>query len=199
MKQPGHGPQREICIRTSTGEFRFQGLSRKLTKKLFQWEEQKGIRPEASTIALLDGAFSPGRHHHHPSAGEFSSSISARPSNLSAISRSKSESSVADLVSASVHSQPSSLSLNDAETTADFDRRLASGIILYAVVSFILIERKCQLDQEEGAQSTPGPGALLVEVEDVTEDCAAVIDIPEVQPQAPIYSIAPAELRQTIQ
>ncbi|EFX80681.1 hypothetical protein DAPPUDRAFT_318379 [Daphnia pulex] len=183
MKQPGHGPQREICIRTSTGEFRFQGLSRKFTKKLFQWEEQKGIRPEASTIALLDGAFSPGHHHHlhhhHPAVGEFSSSISARPSNLSAISRSKSESSIADLVSASVHSQPSSLSLNDAETTADFDRRLAS-------------------DQEEGAQSTPGPGALLVEVEDVTEDCAAVVDIPEVEPQAPIYSIAPAELRQTI-
>ncbi|XP_059350540.1 uncharacterized protein LOC130693334 isoform X2 [Daphnia carinata] len=185
MKQPGHGPQREICIRTSTGEFRFQGLSRKFTKKLFQWEEQKGIRPEASTIALLDGAFSPSRphhhlHHHHPSAGEFSSSISARPTNLSAISRSKSESSVADLVSASVHSQPSSLSLNDAETTADFDRRLAA-------------------DQDEGAQTTPGPGALLVEVEDVTEDCATVVDIPEVQPQAPIYSIAPAELRQTIQ
>ncbi|XP_059350541.1 uncharacterized protein LOC130693334 isoform X3 [Daphnia carinata] len=184
MKQPGHGPQREICIRTSTGEFRFQGLSRKFTKKLFQWEEQKGIRPEASTIALLDGAFSPSRphhhlHHHHPSAGEFSSSISARPTNLSAISRSKSESSVADLVSASVHSQPSSLSLNDAETTADFDRRLAA-------------------DQDEGAQTTPGPGALLVEVEDVTEDCATVVDIPEVQPQAPIYSIAPAELRQTI-
>lgn len=187
MKQPGHGPQREICIRTSTGEFRFQGLSRKFTKKLFQWEEQKGIRPEASTIALLDGAFSPSRpghhhhlhNHHHPTAGEFSSSISVRPSNLSAISRSKSESSVADLVSASVHSQPSSLSLNDAETATDFDRRLAS-------------------DQEEGAQSTPGPGALLVEVEDVTEECAAVVDIPEVKPQAPIYSIAPAELRQTI-
>lgn len=133
MKQPGHGPQREICIRTSTGEFRFQGLSRKFTKKLFQWEEQKGIRPEASTIALLDGAFSPsrpGHHHHlhhHPSASEFSSSISARPTNLSAMSRSKSESSVADLVSASVHSQPSSLSLNDAETTTEFDRRLAAG------------------------------------------------------------------------
>jgi hypothetical protein len=55
------------------------------------------------------------------------------------------------------------------------------------------------IDQEEGAQSTPGPGALLVEVEDVTEDCAAVVDIPVVEPQAPIYSIAPAELRQTIQ
>ena len=143
MKQPGHGPQREICIRTSTGEFRFQGLSRKFTKKLFQWEEQKGIRPEASTIALLDGAFNPnGRsghchhlHHHHPSTGEFSSSITTRPTSLSAMTRSKSESSVADLVSTSVHSQPSSLSLNDAETTTDFDRRLNDG-----ETSFIFIK-----------------------------------------------------------
>lgn len=136
MKQPGHGPQREICIRTSTGEFRFQGLSRKFTKKLFQWEEQKGIRPEASTIALLDGAFSPNRsghhhhlHHHHQTPGEFSSGIATRPSSLSAMTRSKSESSVADLVSTSVHSQPSSLSLNDAETATDFDRRLNDGEI----------------------------------------------------------------------
>lgn len=133
MKQPGHGPQREICIRTSTGEFRFQGLSRKFTKKLFQWEEQKGIRPEASTIALLDGAFDPGRpshhhhlHHHHASANEFGSA-GPTPRSANNIGRSKSESSVADLVCASVHSQPSSISLNDAETGADFDRQLNAG------------------------------------------------------------------------
>ena len=116
MRQPHN--HREICIRTSTGEFRFQGLSRKFTKKLWQWEEQKGIRPEASTIALLDGAYRP-----HPGT-EFNLN---RPSNLSVLSRSKSESSVADLVSASAHSQTSSLSLNDADASVDFDRRLVAG------------------------------------------------------------------------
>ena len=77
MRQPGHGPQREICIRTSTGEFRFQGLSRKFTKKLFQWEEQKGIRPEASTIALLDGAYRPPGlgQQHGPSSSLAQSSL----------------------------------------------------------------------------------------------------------------------------
>ncbi len=126
MRQPTGG-QREICIRTSTGEFRFQGLSRKFTKKLWQWEEQRGIRPEASTIALLDRAYRPGQ----PLPSEFSN----RPhANLNALGRSKSESSVADLVSASVHSQPSSLSLNNAEAaqvtiaSTDFDRHLAKGI-----------------------------------------------------------------------
>ena len=137
MRQPGHGPQREICIRTSTGEFRFQGLSRKFTKKLFQWEEQKGIRPEASTIALLDGAYRPPGlgQQHGPSSSLAQSSLErhqssgvggggggsplvggTRPSSL-ALGRSKSESSVADLVSTSVHSQPSSLSLNEAVTS----------------------------------------------------------------------------------
>lgn len=140
MRQPGVGPQREICIRTSTGEFRFQGLSRKFTKKLFQWEEQRGIRPEASTIALLDGAFNPKcsshhqhlyhhhhHHHHHPSGTDYGASSSSRPASLTTVARSKSESSMAELVSSSVHSQPSSLSLNDAETTAEFDRRLNTG------------------------------------------------------------------------
>ena len=125
MKQPGLGPQREICIRTSTGEFRFQGLSRKFTKKLFQWEEQKGIRPEASTIALLDGAYHPQGQQHGPSLAQSSQSGGGgggaspsitRPTSL-ALGRSKSESSIADLVSTSVHSQPSSLSLNEAATS----------------------------------------------------------------------------------
>lgn len=130
MRQPGHGPQREICIRTSTGEFRFQGLSRKFTKKLFQWEEQKGIRPEASTIALLDGAYHPQGigQQHVPSSlvqscqsdggggGSGGSPNVTRPTSL-ALGRSKSESSVADLVNTSVHSQPSSLSLNEAATS----------------------------------------------------------------------------------
>ncbi len=103
-----------------------------------------------------------------------------RPTSLALIGRSKSESSVVDLVSASVHSQPSSLSLSNTECTADYDRRLAG------------------MDQDDGGASYPSPGALIVEVEDVMEESAAVVDIPEVRPQEPVYSIAPAEHRQTI-
>ena len=128
MRQPQS--HREICIRTSTGEFRFQGLSRKFTKKLWQWEEQRGIRPEASTIALLDRAYRP---------GQIPADFGSRPPSK-ALRRSKSESSVADLVSASVHSQPSSLSLNDADTSAvasaaDFDRRLVTGSLKFEEIS----------------------------------------------------------------
>lgn len=52
----GRGPteKKEIYIKTSTGEFRFEGISQTFTKKLYEWEERRGIRPESSTIALLD-------------------------------------------------------------------------------------------------------------------------------------------------
>ena len=128
MRQPHN--HREICIRTSTGEFRFQGLSRKFTKKLWQWEEQKGIRPEASTIALLDGAYRPPPLAGGPGA----SGGTGRAASLSVMSRCKSESSVADLVNVSGHSQTSSLSLNDAEATVDFDRHLVAGDSLFFLI-----------------------------------------------------------------
>lgn len=55
------------------------------------------------------------------------------------------------------------------------------------------------MDQtDEGSQAVTGPGAILVEVEDVLEENPAVVEIPEIKPQAPVYSIASAEFRQTI-
>ena len=45
----------EITVKTSKGEeFKFAGISETFTKKLFEWEERKGIAPESSTIALLN-------------------------------------------------------------------------------------------------------------------------------------------------
>lgn len=54
MGQGGQAKKKEIYIKTSTGEFRFEGISQTFTKKLYEWEERRGIRPESSTIALLD-------------------------------------------------------------------------------------------------------------------------------------------------
>ena len=46
--------EKEITVKTAKGEeFRFGGISEKFTRKLYEWEEQKGIAPESSTIALL--------------------------------------------------------------------------------------------------------------------------------------------------
>ena len=51
----------EITVKTSKGEeFKFGGISEKFTKKLFEWEERKGIAPESSTIALINPSYAIG-------------------------------------------------------------------------------------------------------------------------------------------
>ena len=59
--------KKEVLIKTSTGEFRFEGISQKFTRKLYEWEESRGIAPEASTIALLDPNYQP-----EPQVSEYS-------------------------------------------------------------------------------------------------------------------------------
>lgn len=44
---------KEIVVKTSKGTMKFQGISRKFTRKLYEWEKAKGIAPESSTFALL--------------------------------------------------------------------------------------------------------------------------------------------------
>lgn len=49
----------DILIKTSAGEFRFEGISKTFTKKLYEWEEKRGVDPELSTIALLSSNVHP--------------------------------------------------------------------------------------------------------------------------------------------
>ncbi|KAK7076938.1 hypothetical protein SK128_021469 [Halocaridina rubra] len=99
--------KKEIYIKTSTGEFRFEGISQTFTKRLYEWEERRGIRPESSTIALLDPNYK---------APEKENQEKPRSPELMRLVRSKSESSIAaDMVVTSPNSHPSSLSLHDME------------------------------------------------------------------------------------
>lgn len=58
--------KKEVLVRTSAGEFRFEGISDAFTKKLYEWETKLGVGPELSTLALLDASFktSPGGEKH---------------------------------------------------------------------------------------------------------------------------------------
>lgn len=87
----------EVLVRTSAGEFRFEGISNAFTKKLYEWETKKGVVPEFSTIALLDASLQTCRN------GE-----KAVPGNLRGLSRS--ESSIAEPCNA-LHSRASTSSL----------------------------------------------------------------------------------------
>ncbi|XP_023241761.1 uncharacterized protein LOC111640000 [Centruroides sculpturatus] len=58
--------KKEVLVRTSAGEFRFEGISDAFTKKLYEWETKLGVGPELSTLALLDASFktTPGSDKH---------------------------------------------------------------------------------------------------------------------------------------
>lgn len=38
---------------------KFEGISRKFTRKLYEWEKARGIGPEMSTFALLHPGYRP--------------------------------------------------------------------------------------------------------------------------------------------
>ncbi|OWR45237.1 hypothetical protein KGM_204453 [Danaus plexippus plexippus] len=86
----------EVLVQTSTGLFKFHGISRSFTRKLHEWEKSRGIAPEASTSALLRAA--------------------RAKVTLPALTRTQSDGSVAPSNSGRVHA--SSLSVNDVD---DFD------------------------------------------------------------------------------
>lgn len=54
----GRKRKQEVVVPTSTGLYRFQGISSKFTRKLYEWEKAKGITAESSTFALLDPYYS---------------------------------------------------------------------------------------------------------------------------------------------
>lgn len=51
--------KKEVLIHTPSGFYKFEGISRKFTQKLYEWEKAQGIGPEASTFALLRSSYIP--------------------------------------------------------------------------------------------------------------------------------------------
>lgn len=95
-------PHKEITVKTAKGEeFKFGGISQKFTKKLYEWEEQRGIAPESSTIALLDPNYNVG-----DSGGK------EKPLEQNGIARSRSEGSLPEAVDTPPVGGNSSQSLN---------------------------------------------------------------------------------------
>ncbi|XP_059472303.1 uncharacterized protein LOC132194809 isoform X3 [Neocloeon triangulifer] len=189
------GPEQEVLIQTSTGFFRFHGISEQFTKKLFEWEQQRGIAPEASTFALLDPKY-------HPE-GE------AEGGNLI---RCKSVGSVAEQTTASsliVQSQPSSLSLNDVEALeAELEENRMSSEPRLRADSFnrARTDSRSKPRSRSNSKSRPRPpigrppiavqdvpSAVIVDVEATVEVTAPLRSIPCIQPEVPQWSTAEQE------
>lgn len=101
---------KEIVVKTSKGTMTFQGISRKFTRKLYEWEKAKGIAPESSTFALL---------HPDYKAMLENADVKDRVKEKSpGLKRCLSVDSVKPMANhgdIQMSHQPSSLSLNDAE------------------------------------------------------------------------------------
>ncbi|XP_072929437.1 uncharacterized protein [Epargyreus clarus] len=95
----------EVLVQTSTGLFKFQGISRSFTRKLHEWEKSRGIAPEASTSALLQAARARAKQPAAP------------------LTRTQSDGSVAPSAGGSGRVHASSLSVNDADDfESEYDR-----------------------------------------------------------------------------
>lgn len=107
---------KEIVVQTSKGTMTFKGISRKFTRKLYEWEKAKGIEPESSTFALL--------HPEYKAIFENKETQSGKREKSPALKRCLSVDSIKPNLNQSdvqISHQLSSLSLNDAESFKETD------------------------------------------------------------------------------
>ncbi|KAF5270972.1 hypothetical protein FQA39_LY08275 [Lamprigera yunnana] len=160
----GDGNKKDVLIHTSSGFYRFEGISRKFTQKLCQWEKARGIGPEASTFALLSSKFQPqitvdfyeSNNHQDQSLPQY---------NPSRIIRSKSAESIStkNLIQNCPSHHPSSLSLNDVD---ELEKQMSLSRASSVQDIDISLE-KFRNDE---------PEAVIVEVEDVEEETADLLE-----------------------
>lgn len=129
--------EEEIVVQTSEGLMKFKGISRSFTRKLYEWEKAKGIEPasDSSTFAFL-----------HP---KYKATINENENDYeNCMKRALSVDSIKPVQSCSQmsHSQPSSLSLNDADNMKEpvekkVRKRLVVGMLYLETYSRVFLER----------------------------------------------------------
>ncbi|XP_017963618.1 uncharacterized protein LOC108656129 isoform X2 [Drosophila navojoa] len=163
---PDH-TSKNIEVKTSDGEVRkFEGISRKFTRKLYEWEKARGIGPEASTFALLHPGYSP------LYVGLINKECNKNnPEHSPTLSRSLSLDSVAPNGNQApvISQQASSLSLNDVN---DFKEM-----------------QDCTDSADQEFKKYDEPEAVMVEVEEHIHDTASPLVTAHtlVEQQTPIY------------
>ncbi|XP_066252103.1 myosin-11 isoform X2 [Euwallacea similis] len=170
----GSHQKREILVHTPSGYHRFEGISRKFTQKLYEWEKSQGIAPEASTFALLSSSC----------AADVEAQPGTSKENNSAIPRSKSADSIAistlNLGRPLLSGHPSSLSLNDMD-------ELEKDCLIESKDSSL---EDLDLDEllDDDNLETDEPEAMLVEVEDYEEETTEPLHISCAErQQLPVY------------
>ncbi|KAH8278762.1 hypothetical protein KR018_008907 [Drosophila ironensis] len=159
---------KKIEVKTSDGEvMKFEGISRKFTRKLYEWEKARGIGPEASTFALLHPGYCPidvGRINKECNkvAAEHSPTLS-RSLSLDSVSPNCNP-------APAISQQASSLSLNDVNDLKE-------------------IEDSTDALTDHEFKKYDEPEAVMVEVEEHIHDTASPLVTAHtlVEQQTPIY------------
>ncbi|XP_018375393.1 PREDICTED: uncharacterized protein LOC108769092 isoform X2 [Trachymyrmex cornetzi] len=174
----------EVLIRTSVGSYRFEGISREFTRKLYDWEKYRGISPRSSTFRLLGPGYT-------PFAQDSNEVALTEPSKNHAfhwtLKRSKSDGSVFEGSlrdeSFTLRRSASLQSLTSAGKLEDDNR-----------IDVLPVPNNSQRikDPEDTAVEDSEPEAMIVDIEDVIEETAS--PLAGVQPhQTPVYSVAASE------
>ncbi|XP_077258155.1 uncharacterized protein LOC143895152 isoform X2 [Temnothorax americanus] len=174
----------EVLIRTSVGSYRFEGISREFTRKLYDWEKYRGISPRSSTFRLLGPGYTPfaqdsdGVTLEEPSKNHaFHWTLKRSKSDGSVFEGSLRDESIALRRSASLQSLTSADKLED-------DTRM--GVLPVSNNS------QGMKDPEDAMVEDSEPEAMIVDIEDVIEETAS--PLAGVQPhQTPVYCVAASE------
>ncbi|XP_029671789.1 uncharacterized protein LOC115240650 [Formica exsecta] len=179
----------EVLIRTSVGSYRFEGISREFTRKLYDWEKYRGISPRSSTFRLLGPGYTP--FTQNLDGARLTESPNTTGKNRAfrwTLKRSKSDGSVFEG------------SLRDESFTV---RRSTS---LQSLISTDKLEDDTRINSLPVSNNSQGmkdpsediavedsePEAMIVDIEDVIEETASPLT--GVQPhQTPVYSVAASE------
>ncbi|XP_072767429.1 uncharacterized protein [Anoplolepis gracilipes] len=183
----------EVLIRTSVGSYRFEGISREFTRKLYDWEKYRGISPRSSTFRLLGPGYTPFTQDLDEATLTQSPSTTGKNRAFHwTLKRSKSDSSIFESSlrnesftvrrSTSLHSLISRGKLED-------DTRMNT----LPVSTFVIDNSQGIKDpSEDTAVEDSEPEAMIVDIEDVIEETASPLT--GVQPhQTPVYSVAASE------
>ncbi|XP_078037553.1 uncharacterized protein LOC144470377 isoform X2 [Augochlora pura] len=182
----------EVLVQTSAGSYRFEGISREFTRKLYDWEKYRGISPRSSTFRLLGPAYDPLLREsdvENPitpttKAGS-SEQMFFSDRNLT---RSKS---VDDLIARSIVRE----SFIRRPTSLQLLNRVASALENSDGTGNLLMSSNRQRVEEiaeDILMDDSEPEAMIVDIEDVIEETASPLK--RMQPhQTPVYSVAASE------
>lgn len=184
----------EVLIRTSVGSYRFEGISREFTRKLYDWERYRGISPTSSTFRLLGPAYDPFTRNStiETSTVELpTTKVGNDEPSLFKVTGLKRSKSTGNLMEETVRDEFFIRRSTSLQTLGHAANRLKDNERIDTLPASINSQRT-EDTAEDIIMDDSEPEAMIVDIEDVIEETASPLE--RVQPhQTPVYSVAASE------